>query len=1071
MKKKIFMGLAALTALTGTLAISSPNVFASELPNDGISIINEETTQTYRVNNYYRMIPQQIVNMGEFDYGGLHYTVSASGFFDATVSSDPSKEKVLILNYLGNKGKVTYASLIDWTKYTNLEDVIVTGNSLNFVRDILAQLPSGVNLYLGGACNLGIVLPSSFKNVYVYASYLNTYNDLDSEGFKDYITSSGVEHIYINDFYQTNCNPSAFDNLNLTNGFSEPLKTELCNDWKYPEEIFYVLSDFVPNDKVFESVGYYNVSTNSDITSSGSLTYTINSISENVVDLDATSLSSGAMIPEYQEFRKIYMPQNKDYHFERTVCDELIIRPYSGTDALNISYFVGVKSLRFIKSTSNFQITSDTLPEGSVLEKIYIPESLKDKFTAITSREDLAPLVEYYNLDTYVTPTNSYLSEDGNIYGVKNSKYSIEEMEQAKTLLQLMGLEVPAETVIDEMLAYYEIPLMDYSQYNPVYTARNFDTIVVPNNMDATKVLEGFEFIVTLNHGYMSGGESTISIDATNYQVGYNGTLPITITFPDDRVITRDITVKVMNVEGNIGYILDGNDIYIVTNPTAQIKSLASLMAPLMENHLMESQVEYDQSPLLDTASYGYLAGNSYSATLSSGKARVVVSSVELVEGVETPELPDTGNTDNGDNTNDNTNQEQSNVVFKEITNIYTPESVDGSRLMSTIRDILCTVDGEAYEVPGFAIGTSQGRTNKEDYTFNAWTRIENTYVYDKDISVKIMNFTYDMGFVVFADGDIAVVFNSNKNYTNEQIEEAIKAFLTNQNLNAESFEMTNTTIKDIKTYEATYDQGTIYIVNSGVNVGFSSSNQAVDQTEVKQGFVALTEVMYTKDFTKEEVLRALGKNILLKDGKLYTEDYEIDYTTKEDSNYVDVVFKSGETILLKTTIKLELIESEYSYIFARAFKFDYGYLLMDKQVKAPEYTLNDVMLDVVPRFRGLLTPFETETTIDFTKTTTADVDGIYHVGNGSYYEYEFNVEVANIAHLVRTNEVLVDGVAPVGETTADKLNDFFEDFKLRFEENKAFKTATIALGTITGILLIWGIWAIISKFFKWLRR
>lgn len=1068
MKKKIFMGLAALTALTGTLAISSPNVFASELPNEGIQTVAEENTQTYRVNNYYRMIPQQIVDMGEFDYGGLHYTVSTSGFFDASASSDPSKEKVLILNYMGNKGKVTYASSIDWTKYTNLEDVIVTGNSLNFVRDILAQLPSGVNLYLGGACNLGIVLPSSFKNVYVYASYLNTYNDLDSEGFKDYITSSTVEHIYINKFYEMNCNPTAFDNLNLTNGFSEPLKTELCNEWKYPEDIFYALSDFVPNGKVFESVGYYTVSTNSDITSTSSLTYNLESISEDIVDLDASALSSGAMIPFDQEFRKIYMPQNKDYNFQRTVCDELIIRPYSGSDALNITNFDSVKALRFIKSVSNFQITTDTLPTGSKLEKIYIPESLKDKFTAITSRSDLAPLVEYFDLNSYVAPTNAYLSEDGNIYGVKDYKYSIEEMEQAKTLLQLMGLEVKAETVIDEMLAYYEVPLMDYSQYDPLYDARAFDTIVVPKNMDAAKVLEGFEFLITLNHGYMADGDSTITADTTNYQVGYNATLPITITLPDNRVITRDITVRVMNVESNIGYILDGNDVYVVTNPTTQIKSLASLMAPLMENYLMETQVEYDQSPLLDTASYGYLAGNTYTATLSSGKAKVVVSSVELVD---TPELPDTGNSENGDQTNDNTNEEQSNVVFKEIINIYTPESVDGSRLMSTIRDILCTVDGEPYEVPGFAIGTSQGRTNKEDYTFNAWTRIENTYVYDKDISVKIIDFNYDMGFVVFADGNIAVVFNSNKNYTNEQIEEAIKAFLTAQSLNAESFEMPKTTIKDIKTYEASYEQGTIYIINSGVNVGFSSSNQAVDQTEVKQGFVALTEVMYTKDFTKEEVLRALGKNILLKDGKLYTEDYEIDYTTKEDSNWVDVVFKSGETILLKTSIKLELIESEYSYIFARAFRFDYGYLLMDKQVKAPEYTLNDVMVDIVPRFRGLLTPFETETTIDFTKTTTADVDGIYHVGNGSYYEYEFNIEVANIAHLVRTNEVLVDGVAPVGETTADKLNDFLEDFKVRFEENKAFKTATIALGTITGILLIWGIWAIISKFFKWLRR
>ena len=52
------------------------------------------------------------------------------------------------------------------------------------------------------------------------AASLNGFNDLDSEGFTSYINSSAVEHIYINQFYEMNCNPSAFDNLNLTNGFT-----------------------------------------------------------------------------------------------------------------------------------------------------------------------------------------------------------------------------------------------------------------------------------------------------------------------------------------------------------------------------------------------------------------------------------------------------------------------------------------------------------------------------------------------------------------------------------------------------------------------------------------------------------------------------------------------------------------------------------------------------------------------------------------------------------------------------------------------------------------------------------
>lgn len=52
-----------------------------------------------------------------------------------------------------------------------------------------------------------------------------------------------------------------------------------------------------------------------------------------------------------------------------------------------------------------------------------------------------------------------------------------------------------------------------------------------------------------------------------------------------------------------------------------------------------------------------------------------------------------------------------------------------------------------------------------------------------------------------------------------------------------------------------------------------------------------------------------------------------------------------------------------------------------------------------------------------------------------------------------------------------DKVNNWFEDFKTKFEENKAVKAATIAFGCITGILLIYGIYVIFKKLFKWLGR
>ena len=178
MKKKILSALAAVTVLSGALAISSPSAFAAELPNEGISVLAED----YKVNNLYRAIPDAIVAMGEFDYGGLHYTVDASGKFTLTSVANPELVRELIINDYGNKGLNTISTDIDWSKYTNLQNVIVTSNNMRIVKDILPALPSGINLYLGGSCNIsGDYSNTTFKNLYYYATYDNHYNDFDNE--------------------------------------------------------------------------------------------------------------------------------------------------------------------------------------------------------------------------------------------------------------------------------------------------------------------------------------------------------------------------------------------------------------------------------------------------------------------------------------------------------------------------------------------------------------------------------------------------------------------------------------------------------------------------------------------------------------------------------------------------------------------------------------------------------------------------------------------------------------------------------------------------------------------------
>ena len=1059
MKKKIIMAAAAFAAITGALAISSPSVYAAEVPNEGISVVAEETSNTY-----FRVIPQELIDQGVFDYGGLHYTASASGYLTASLPSNPGAVKELILHYHLGRGYVTYPSTIDWTQFTGLENVIVTGTNMEFAQSILGALPSGTNLYVGCSCNFETALNTMpFKNIYLYFLYSPTLNSFSDSDFTNYLINSGVEKIYYNSFIGENFSSKVteFNNLGHINKAGEEIQMESFNDWTYPKEIFYPFQSWDPTPPLFEAEGHWSCTTNSACSSMGSFMFWADTIDERVVDIDCSYIDSFHSLPTYQQFNKVYMPKNEDYQFKGIKANELIIRTYSGSAYLDLADLHYIKELRFVKSSATLQLYSNAaLTEGSLLEKIYIPNEYKDKFTAITEDATLSQLVEYYDYSSWDAPTNSYLSDDGNTYCVSNYKYSIEEIETAVETLKAVGLEVPSGTVVDTLMDYYEFPIEDISSLTPSYAARKFDTIVLPKNMDATKVLEAFAMIAPLNHSQMCDSEgTTITCDTTNYTIGYNATLPITITFPDNTTYQQDVTVRVMATEDNKAYILDGKDIYVISNSTTEDTSLASLMSTLMECHLMETSVEYDESPILNTTSATYVAGNSYKASLSSGDAKVLISDVALVEETE------------DDNTGDNVTEEDNSVYeIKEIDKIYTPESIDGTKLLNQMRDFICTKDGEIYDEVSFVIGTNSGRTNKENYTFSAWATLSESYKYTETLSVDIIKSDYKMGFVVFTNGDIAVLFNAQEDYTQAQIETGIKAFLTSQSLNAESLSIPTSSYFETTTYEGSYDGGKVYIVNSGSNLYFTSSTKPTDQTALKEGYVALNRVMYTKDFIMEEAMRALGKNILLKDGKL-VEEFEVSYTTKEDSNYVEVVFTSGDKELLKDTFYFQEVESEYSYIFARALEFDYGYLIMDKLDKAPEYDINDVMIDVISRFRTLMTPFETEVVVDFTKTGATDVDGVYYVGNGSYYSYEYNVEIANLDSVIKTNDVVVDGVEAPGETVSDKLNNFFDDFKAKFEESNAFKAATIALGTITGILLLWGAWAILKKILKWFRK
>ena len=58
-----------------------------------------------------------------------------------------------------------------------------------------------------------------------------------------------------------------------------------------------------------------------------------------------------------------------------------------------------------------------------------------------------------------------------------------------------------------------------------------------------------------------------------------------------------------------------------------------------------------------------------------------------------------------------------------------------------------------------------------------------------------------------------------------------------------------------------------------------------------------------------------------------------------------------------------------------------------------------------------------------------------------------------------------------MGETFKEKFENFFDNLKAKYEENNIFRILTITLGSVFGLLLIYGAYKLLNKIFKWFSK
>ena len=168
---------------------------------------------------------------------------------------------------------------------------------------------------------------------------------------------------------------------------------------------------------------------------------------------------------------------------------------------------------------------------------------------------------------------------------------------------------------------------------------------------------------------------------------------------------------------------------------------------------------------------------------------------------------------------------------------------------------------------------------------------------------------------------------------------------------------------------------------------------------------------------------------------------------------------------------------------------------------KGNENSFADVYTQVIKSGNYTIEDPTTDKTLDLTNEGKLIVREIHQLGDFNYYNFETTVYVVDFENEVEDSQTEIvtptpnpgDGSNQIpddGENNQtpddgkdetpddgkldeikDKLDDWFEDFKAKVEENKALKAATIAFGCITGILLLYGIYVIFKKLFRWLGR
>ncbi len=1057
-----------MTPATPNIAPQSNNInnyIETKLLNESNEIENQESFSVYDgIKNL------DTSKMETYEYMGAKYSYRTyNDRFFLQPASHPEEVETLILPDTMNGKTVAYAEF-DLSGYTNLKNLIMFDDGY-YCKDVLKDLHVE-NLYLPVNFNYNdTAIGLTCDNLYYVGTFDNYW--LSTTSTINKLKALNAKHYYYYDWssvYFDNTAKYLKENENIN---FEKLPSSAC---KYAEESFYL----VPNYSVsFKRGGatYLHMYTGS----ASPKFKTVEDFPSMIVSID----------PRVKRI-KIHGHIDTDVAYDNLeLIDARSIDSASISEvkadivvASNKSNYISLygKANKLYLTDDNDKTIEYINGTASNINEIYIPDtdSAKAHFKKII--DSYSAKIHYYTelpaLEFKFTD-----NEGENLYKTKNFDADIDYCLKNIDILAYNGETVTSEDYLEDKFALFDLAVSpDIQDYRISFDCGNITTVEdvkskTIDNLPAPEV-DHYTFL-----GWYLDQDF-------NNEVTLGTALESNITLYG-------------KFEHN-KYTLKFNTAGIGDTPASQTVAYIETLPKLEADNKVAEEWYYDNAltnkanigdELTESTTLFAKWEDSYLITFNTDN-KAVVNDIKgsILSNLPTPtsqgftfdgwyyDASFTNAVHNGDKLTQNTTlyakwiEDTNGYIFKKPQGIYTSNKVDAMRLFSKIPGSLFYKDGVDV-TSDFRIGFAHGNiTNNEDYKFTIIASISDT-TFTEELNVTIDNTLDYLGIVVTKSGDIYCGFNVDDYEKLSDIKPILANFIkTKLHIDNPNIVLPNVNEVMTKTYTGSYNNGNLYVLASGVNLHFSNSTTTVDETTSKRGYTSCDSFVITKDMNIADAVRMISPYLLRYDGNEVS-DYKLEVTLS-DKNTIALSYMMNDKTVISHVLSYKIVESEYSYIAGFNLNYHDSVILINKSKENKDF--NKLYKEALFEGYHYVNDLDADHPIDLSKEETNTINDTILRGNGSYYNVKTEVVVLDEKKANTKGAEIVtikdkDGnelkYVPKEESITEKVSGFFNSIKDKVEANEPLKISVIAVGSILGIFLVYGLYLLIRKFVKWLRR